>query len=42
MFHITGGPPEGFVRPELSESSSSEEKLTDPELPELASPEEKR
>mmetsp|Transcript_8872 Transcript_8872/g.10890 ORF Transcript_8872/g.10890 Transcript_8872/m.10890 type:complete len:98 (-) Transcript_8872:445-738(-) len=23
LFHITGGPPEGFVRPELSESSSS-------------------
>ena len=23
LFHITGGPPEGFVRPELSTSSSS-------------------
>ena len=25
MFHITGGPPEGFVRPELPDSSSSED-----------------
>ena len=25
MFHITGGAPEGFVRPELPESSSTED-----------------